>query len=278
MVQTMGYCKPVKASPMDVDISVLFVTYNRSDLLEITFRSLRERADFGSRRVEFIVSDDASDERHLARLMALPFDKHVLSLTNKGLGNNCNKGIAESVGLYILQVQDDCEFVGARTLVSTAVQLLEEDSEVGLVQLTHQTPNIAHEKRQLSNGTLYCVFENDNIQRRRKSGTRPYSDQPHLKRRSFCDEIGSYKEGASMVEMELEYQERVACQNRWRIASIGLPSGFRHLGAERTFNPVQLRSQRIERLESYTLIGPILRQGRAVARYVRKMVYAGRCS
>src|SRR5450759_3327150 len=95
--------------PNEVDVSVLFITYNRSDLLEIAFRSIRERVDFGNLRVEFIVSDDASDPKHLSRIRSLPFDKHVLSAKNRGLGNNCNKGIAAADGKYILQIQDDCE-------------------------------------------------------------------------------------------------------------------------------------------------------------------------
>jgi hypothetical protein len=256
----------------DVDISVLFITYNRADLLEITFSTLRERADFGGMSVEFIVSDDASDEPHLSRIKALPFDKHALSPINRGLADNCNKGIAQTAGQYILQIQDDCEFVGLPTLIRTAVQILHQDPEVGLVQLTHQTPDVAHEIRQLPDGTMYRAFDNDGVRQRKETAARPYSDQPHLKRRAFHNAIGPYLENVSMVDMELEYQQRVACQGRWRIAAIELPPGFRHLGGERSFNPAQLRAKRIKRWESYALVGPLIRQGRAVARHVRNRI------
>ena len=73
-------------SLLSVDVSILFITYNRSDLLEIAFQSVREGMDFGNLRVEFVVSDDASDPAHLSRVRSLPFDKHVLSARNKGLG------------------------------------------------------------------------------------------------------------------------------------------------------------------------------------------------
>jgi len=258
--------------PSEVDISVLFISYNRSDLLEIAFRSIRERVDFGNLHVEFVVSDDASDPAHLSRVRSLPFHKRVLSAANMGLGNNCNKGIAAVEGHYILQVQDDCEFVGERTLVSTAVQILQADPEVGSVQLTHQTLDVVHEIRCLEDGTRYRIYENDGISRRRDCGARPYSDQPHLKRRQFCADIGPYMEGVEMSEMELDYQQRVACQRRWRVASIELAPGFKHLGASRSFNPAHERARRLARIEGHAIVGPILRRFRPAVRRVRGWV------
>lgn len=257
---------------LDVDVSVLFITYNRSDLLEIAFRAVRERVDFGNLRVEFIVSDDASDTAHLSRIRVLPFHKHVLSAENKGLGNNCNKGIAAVAGRYILQIQDDCQFVGAGTLIVTALEILQSDRDVGIVQLTHQTPGVPHEVRCLADGTRYWVFHNDAVPRKRDCGARPYSDQPHLKRRQFCEDIGPYKEGVSMIDMELDYQQRVACQTVWRVASLGPTHSFNHLGAARSFNPCVIRAERLERLERYPLVGPFLRHLRPAARRLRDWV------
>jgi glycosyltransferase involved in cell wall biosynthesis len=256
----------------DVDVSVLFITYNRSDLLEIAFRSIRERVDFGNLRVEFVVSDDASDPAHLSRVRSLAFDKHVLSTKNRGLGHNCNKGIAATDGRYILQIQDDCEFVGERTLISTALQILQADPEIGIVQLTHQTPDVVHEMRYLENGTWYRIYENDGISGRRDCGARPYSDQPHLKRRQFCADIGPYMEGVAMSDMEVNYQQRVACQHRWRVASMEKAPGFKHLGASRSFNPSHKRARRLALLDACSLVGPILRQLRPAVRQIRDWV------
>lgn len=254
---------------MNVDISVLFISYNRSDLLDIALHSVRERMEFERLSVEFIVSDDASNKAHLSRVRSLPFHKHLLSATNKGLGNNCNKGIAAAEGHYILQVQDDCEFVGDRTLISKAVQILQADLEVGIVQLTHQTPDVAHEMRCLGDGTWYRVFKNDGVPQKRGCGSRPYSDQPHIKRRQFCEDIGPYREGVPMTDMELNYQQRVACQNRWRVASIERAPAFKHLGASRSYNPSAKRARRLKQLESYPVFGPILRRLRPAVRRVR---------
>ena len=256
----------------DVDVSVLFISYNRSDLLEIALQSVRERMDFGNLRVEFVVSDDASDGVHPSRIRSLPFDKYVLSAANRGLGNNCNKGITATEGCYILQIEDDCEFVGSRTLLFTAIEILQAGRDVGIIQLTHQTPGVPHEVRCLGDGTQYLVFENDAIPQKRDCSARPYSNQPHLKRRQFWEDIGPYREGVPMTDMELNYQQRVACQKRWRVASIVQAPSFKHLGAARSFNPCVLRARRLERLEHYPLLGPFLRRLRPTVRLVRDWV------
>lgn len=254
-----------------VDVSVLFITYNRSDLLEIAFQSIRERMDFGNLHVEFVVSDDASDPAHLSRIRSLPFDKHLLSETNKGLGANTNKGIVATKGRYILQIQDDFEFVGARSLILTALQIMEVDRDVGIIQLTNETPGVPHEVRSLEDGTRYLVFENDGIPLR-DSGARPYSDRPHLKRRQFCKDVGPYREGMRLDVMELTYQQQVACQKQWRVATIAQASAFNNLGTERSFNPCQVRARRLERIESYPLVGPVFRRLRPAMRRVRDWV------
>lgn len=264
--------KPLQRT--DLDISVLFISYNRADLLEITFQAIRERMDFGDLRVEFIVSDDASDAEHLSRIRSLPFHKHVLATANKGLGNNQNKGIAAASGSYILQIQDDCQFVGDSTLIYKALEILQTDSDVGIVQLTDQTPDVDHDVRYLRDGTRYLVFKNDMIPQRRDSAARPYSDQPHLKRMQFCEDIGPYREGVPMTDMELDYGQRVACQQRWRVAAITQAHSFRHLGATRSFNPCVLRARRLERIERYPLLGPFLRRLRPVARRLRDWIKA----
>jgi glycosyltransferase involved in cell wall biosynthesis len=253
----------------DVDVSILFITYNRSDLLEIAFRSIRERMDFGDLRVELVVSDDASDPAHLSRVRSLPFDTYLLSETNQGLGANTNKGIAGTQGRYILQIQDDFEFVGDRALLFAALQVIQEDPDVGIVQLTNETPDVPHETRFLVDGTRYLVFENDGIPQLQDSGARPYSDRPHLKRRQFYEDVGPYKEGLRLDVMELAYQQQVACQERWRVATIAQASAFSNLGTERSFNPCYRRARRLERLERYPLLGPTLRQLRPAMRRVR---------
>lgn len=253
----------------DLDVSVLFITYNRSDLLKIALQSIRERMDFGNLRVEFVVSDDASDAPHHSKILSMPFDKFVIAERNMGLGNNQNKGIAATSGRYILEIQDDFEFIGDKVLIFTALEILESDHDVGIIQLTNETPSAPHEVRYLENGTRYLVFENDGIPQLRDTGARPYSDRPHLKRRQFCEEIGPYRECMRLDLMELTYQQQVACQTRWRVASIAQASSFVNRGVERSFNPSYLRARRLESIERYPFVGPFLKHLRPTIRQVR---------
>jgi len=253
----------------NVDISVLFITYNRSDLLEIAFQSIRERMDFGSLRVEYVVSDDASNTSHHSKILSMPFDKFVIAEKNRGLGNNQNKGIAATSGRYILQIQDDFEFIGDKVLIFTALGILEADHDVGIIQLNNETPDVPHEVRCLENGTKYLIYENDGIPRLRGTATRAYSDRPHLKRREFCEDIGPYREGMRLDLMELTYQQQVACQTRWHVASIAQASSFVNRGVERSFNPYYLRARRLESIERYPIFGPFFKLIRPTIKQVR---------
>src|SRR5687768_11695344 len=168
-----------------IDLSVLFVTYNRSDLLEISVAAIRERIALDDMRVEFVVADDGSSEHHQRRLRDLRFDACAIARANGGLGRNCNNGIAATRGRYILQIQDDCEFIGSSDLIRTAIDVMEGDPQIGTIQLTWQTPDVPHESRTTREGVNYVVFHNDGLPGLRACGERPYSDQPHLKRREF---------------------------------------------------------------------------------------------
>lgn len=255
----------------EFDLSVLFVTYNRSDLLEIAYSSIQERMDFGALRVEYVVADDGSDPAHICVLQRLHFDARILWPVNSGLGANCNRGLAESRGDYILQIQDDCEFVGPRTLLATSLEIMQTDPEVGIIQLTNQTPDVPHDVRHLADGTPYLVFVNDGQQHKRDCGARPYSDQPHLKRKQFTRDVGQYAEGVPMTSMEVGYQQRVACQTKWKVAHLPEKRSFSHLGAGRSFNDSLLRARRLERIERYPVLGAAFRRSRPYLKTLRNL-------
>jgi glycosyltransferase involved in cell wall biosynthesis len=248
------------------DLSVLFISYNRSDLLAIALESLRTRADLRGLTTEFVVSDDASAPEHVAAIQALSFNRRIMGAANLGLGHNCNKGIASSVGRLILQIQDDCEYVGEADAIANAISILQRDSEVGVVQFTHLPPTVPYHTRTLPNGASYAVFENDGIPARRPCAERPYTDQPHLKRREFCSDVGPYLEGVPMTDMELDFQQRIACQQRWRVAHLIGGSVFTHRGADRSFNPSNLRAERIAALEAMPVVGMLFRTARIIAK------------
>lgn len=257
---------------MPDSISVVFVTYNRADLLERTFLSMRTAIGAIGLAAEYIVSDDASDLSHQDIIARLPFDKKLIADRNQGLGANANKGVASASNEYILQVQDDCEFVGDPSRLHDALRILEEDPRVGIVQLVSSMEAAVEEECACPNkpSVRYVLFSNDQMDRVRDSGLRPYSDQPHIKRRQFCNDIGTYREGVRMTTMELDYQRRVANQNRWYVATfVDRNALFQHLGADRTFNPSVLRARRIEKVESIPVVGKALRHVRRLGRETR---------
>jgi glycosyltransferase involved in cell wall biosynthesis len=255
-----------------IDVSVLFVSFNRSDLLARAVSSVRDRLNFEGLAHEFIVTDDASDPRHMAVIRALDVDRILTAGRNTGIGANCNRGLRSCRGEFILQIQDDCEFIGSHDLLYRAIEIMRHDSDVGIVQLTRQASAVPHDVRRLRDGTQYLLFMNDGLPRRRECGMRPYSDQPHLKRRSFVLDVGPYAEGKRMTVTEISYQQRVACQSRWRVAHLPQEQSFRHLGADRSFNDSWLRGKRLERIEQYPVIGPLFGRSRPYLRTMRNVL------
>jgi len=251
-------------------LSVVFLTYNRSDLLEAAVASIRPALaslkDFG---VEMVLSDDASDERHQTIIARLPMDRVVVAQQNSGLSHNHNKGLDACQYDYMLSLQDDWCFVGAPRALAAAIAILDQDEEIGIVNFIAPERSIPKSNRQLADGTTYTVFENDGLNRKRGAGYRPYSDRPHLKRASFVRDIGPYNESLPMTSAELDFQRRVACQQRWKVAHLHGPPPFEHLGADRTFNPGFHRAQRLERAYQAPVVGPLYRTLRTLARAAR---------
>jgi glycosyltransferase involved in cell wall biosynthesis len=250
-------------------VSVVLITYNRADLLVNTFSAIKAAIDACGLEAEYILCDDGSTESHRKILDALPVDRRLMAPRNQGLGANCNKGLAAARYKYILQIQDDTEFCGQPEALLRALEILHVDRRVGVVQLSSSMEAKIKEEICLSGGSSYVVFDNDGMPVERPCGLRPYSDQPHLKRREFCDDVGPYREDMPMTKMELEYQRRVANQERWYVAAPKEGVLFRHTGEGRTFNPSIKRAERIQLLERIPALGPILRFMRGLARRIR---------
>jgi GT2 family glycosyltransferase len=275
--------KQPEASSIDqmgrvVDLSFLFISYARTDLLQIAIESLRSRLDHGALsglNYEFVVSDDCSPEPWASGLRSLCVDRLVVSPKNQGMGGNTNLGVRACRGKYVVQIQDDWRFVATPLVFVKAVQVMESDKEVGLVLYVEPDDPLPFQARSLADGTEYRVFENDHFQGFRTGSARPYSDRPHLKRMDFCIGIGPYKEKRPMHWVELEFSRRVANQSRWKVAwlpSLGSPAVFEHMGAERSFNPVYRRASRLDRLESIPLLGQGFRQVRPTLKALRDLV------
>jgi glycosyltransferase involved in cell wall biosynthesis len=217
-------------------ISCLFITYNRSELLQISTNAIMPVLRGSGIPLECVVSDDCSSDEHRAVIQSIAFDTYQFSSENAGLGANCNSGLRACTGKYILQLQDDWLFHGTAESILTALEVLETDSDVGVVQLNTTHSDIPTRAMATPGGSAYIKFSNDLLPWARNCGVRPYSDQPHIKRREFLDDLGPYLEGVPMSVMENEFKKRVANQKRWQVASLSNTNSlFEHIGSEHSF-------------------------------------------
>ncbi|MDF3077657.1 MAG: glycosyl transferase family 2 [Sphingobacteriaceae bacterium] len=175
------------------DVTLLVTHYNRSNSLQRLLDSFEnEGVTFG----EIIVSDDCSAPQHFRALEELQGKykfRLITARSNKGLGNNINKG-QEAVKLpYTLYVQED--FVakpGAGKHLKDALTYLQEDGELDMVR-------------------FYAYFKYPFLQPFKSGFSRMifspypwyfgyrkfyyYSDHPHLRRSTFFSKFGKYAEG-----------------------------------------------------------------------------------
>lgn len=248
-------------------LSVAILTYNRSELLRVTFRAIKDAlCKLEDIAHEIIISDDASTRDHQAEIDRLAADKVLVPNKNGGLSRNHNRAIAACRYPFILSLQDDWEYVGPPHLLLHAIEILSSDEDVGVVNFLPPPIAIPHVRRELAGGARYLVFQNDGGKRARPASERPYSDRPHIKRAAFARDIGPYNERLPMTRAEIEYQRRVAGQPRWKVAYIENEGMFNHLGGEASFNPGHLRQKRIERLQAIRIVGPIYSALRSVAK------------
>lgn len=246
-----------------IDLSVVFITYNRSDFLVESIDSLRGALNSSGYSYELIIADDCSSSEHAGRIESIPDARIVRTTRNSGLGANANNGIANSRGRLILQLQDDWKWVGELEALRAAVEFIDDSSDVGILQLTQVGTDLPVSCRN-SSGFAFQVFRNDHVPWMRGCDVRPYSDQPHIKRREFAENVGAYVENTPMTFCENEYKHRVSNQSRWNVAMVEAKSLFAHLGATASFNPGGRRHPLIKLLHRLPggarLVDPALRK------------------
>lgn len=218
-----------------LDLSVVVVTYNRSALLAQNVRSLQSKLAGAGLRYELVIADDCSDFEHRCVIDSISSARVVRTLENSGLGANANNGLRAVSGDYILQLQDDWDCIDATPIVES-LGLMKRHRHLGVVQLTEVGSDLPTERLRTENCS-FLVFANDQLPWMRRCGVRPYSDCPHIKRRSFVESVGPYLEAVPMTRCENDYKRRVARQRRWRVAQVEGAKSFVHLGASVSLNP-----------------------------------------
>ncbi|WP_219224831.1 glycosyltransferase [Pedobacter antarcticus] len=173
------------------EITLLITHYNRSKSLE---RLLETMVKLNCYFFDIIVSDDGSKDEHLSYLRDLKKTyKFTLVTTdiNKGLGNNINKGQDAVKSPYTLYIQED--FIPQDLFpekLRDAFSYMESDPKLDMARFYAYVkyPNLVD----IGNGFATMVFNPYTLDYQKFYY---YSDHPHLRRSTFFEKFGRYREG-----------------------------------------------------------------------------------
>jgi len=173
------------------NVTLLITHYNRSSSLERLLKS------FADQQIVFggiVVSDDGSKPVHIENIKSFQ-DKYKFRLIttpkNAGLGNNINKGQDAVQTPYTLYVQEDFDPIpGYKKHLEDALAIMEERMDVDLVRFYayFKYPYLKPYK----NGFAEMIFK---IWYPGYRKFHCYSDHPHLRRSTFFQKFGRYREG-----------------------------------------------------------------------------------
>ena len=173
-------------------VTLLITHYNRSSSLErllATFQKLNCQFE------DIVVSDDASRPENLERVRTMQAVYNFRLITtpvNKGHGHSINKGQDVINTPYTLYVQED--FVPAAIFPAhfkDALQFMNEDSSLDYIRfwaLANSYPDLKPYGKDYSE----MIYRPGNMNHLKFY---QYSDTPHLRRSTFFQKFGRYKEG-----------------------------------------------------------------------------------
>ncbi|WP_423145928.1 glycosyltransferase family A protein [Rubrolithibacter danxiaensis] len=172
------------------DVTLLITHYNRSNSLERLLSTITQSCKFH----EIIVSDDSSNENHLSKLKDLQCKysfRLLLSDSNKGLGNNINKGQDAVVTPFTLYIQEDFEPLQNFSFrFDQALKMLRERKEIDIIRFHayNKYPYLKPYKYGFAEMLFKPWYWG-------YSKFYYYSDHPHLRRSNFMEKFGRYSEG-----------------------------------------------------------------------------------
>lgn len=181
-------------------LALLITHYNRSESLERLLSKFEQlHITFG----QIVVSDDASCAYHFNRVLQLQEKfkfKLATTKTNRGLGNNINKGQDLITVPYTLYIQED--FVPKEKFISVlseAYKLMESDSKLDILRFYayFKYPKTRKYNNVFSR-MIYSPWTLSHIK------FYIYSDHPHLRRSNFFNKFGRYTENVNANKTEFE--------------------------------------------------------------------------
>ena len=172
-------------------ITLLVTHYNRSQSLERLLKSFNDQQiSFG----DIVVSDDGSKPEHLERLKQAENQfgfRLITTPKNAGLGNNINKGQDAVRTAYTLYVQEDFDpFPGYKEHLKDALDIMEDRHDIDLVRFYayFKYPYLKPFRKGFSEMVFkiwYPGYRKFHV----------YSDHPNLRRTTFFQKFGRYREG-----------------------------------------------------------------------------------
>jgi len=180
------------------NVSLLITHYNRSTSLERLLKTFKE-LDIHFK--EIIVSDDSSQPVHLDHIKSLHSDYEftlVSTPVNKGLGNNINKGQLAVKTPFTLYVQED--FIPLPDFYphfKDALEIMDVEPDLDIIRFYAYSPYPY--MKPYGKGfseMVYKPYFGD------KNKVYVYSDHPHLRRNTFFERFGQYREGLKVDRTE----------------------------------------------------------------------------
>lgn len=228
-------------------VSILFITFNRIELLTKTYNYFISNTEYPREKLELILCDDGSPKSIQEEMRKLTFDKYLFAKKNEGMAANVNKGIIAASGEFILQLQDDWICNGPKDYLLLGIKALDANNDLGIIRyrLGIHYPNFSI--RELANKlNKINILEWD--QGVMNITQFIYSDNPHLKKKSLHQKIGLYKSFSKMSQTEIEFCERF---NKLKLFNVGFIEGysevFQHIGENHSLR----RNYKIEAIKDF---------------------------
>jgi N-acetylglucosaminyl-diphospho-decaprenol L-rhamnosyltransferase len=227
-----------------VDVSVIIVSWNVSDLLAACLDSLKMSA--GEYRMEIIVVDSASTDDTVTRIQRdYPHVKLLAQRENVGFTRGNNIGLAAAQGRYLLLLNPDTELHG--DAVAKMIAYLDANSRVGIVgPHTLNTDGTTQSTRRRFPNSTMAFFESTWLQPLAPKRwldefyiTQPPDDavievdwvqgSALMARREVYEQIGGLDTDYVMFYEELDWCKR-AKDVGWRVAYLGTAQITHHGG------------------------------------------------
>ncbi|SEK61773.1 glycosyltransferase family 2 protein [Parapedobacter koreensis] len=183
------------------EVTLLITHYNRSQSLE---RLLSAFVALNCSFQEIVVSDDGSSSDHLSyinKLRATYNFSLITTASNKGLGNNINKGQDAVKTAYTLYIQED--FIPKPAFIASfkdALQIMHDEEQWDLVTFYSYIPypylvpyKMGFSEKKFRPQPWYTNLLKFYV----------YGDHPHLRRSSFLEKFGRYQEGGNGDNAEM---------------------------------------------------------------------------